>query len=339
MTADLIPADRLATWLDRQELSLPEPLRIEQLSGGSSNLTFRVRSGAYDWVLRRPPARGALPTAHDVLREYHFMQSLGGTAVPVPEMVRSCADETVIGVPFYLMERLDGVIYGGPDAVRDLSPERARDVAFDLVDALAGLHAVDPLTIGLDDLARPEPFLDRQIRRWAGQWERAKTRDVPLLDEQFERLRHARPDGNPCRIVHGDYNLANVMYRHEDPARIIAILDWELSALGDPLADVGALMAYWGAAGRLLSERRGGHLRDAQPAFPDTDALIDRYAATSGQPVDNVAYYELLATVKLAVICAGALHRMTDDQQDQRANIVTLVGRLAEVADALPVKT
>ena len=339
MSADLIPADRLAAWLEQEGLPLKEPLRIEQLSGGSSNLTFRVRSGEFDWVLRRPPARGALPTAHDVLREHHFMESLGRTSVPVPAMVRPCADESVIGAQFYLMERLDGVIYGGPDSVRDLSPQRAGDVAFDLVDALAGLHAVDPLTIGLDDLARPEPFLDRQIRRWASQWDRSKTQEIPLLDAQFERLRNARPEGNPCRIVHGDYNLANVMYRHEDPARIIAILDWELSALGDPLADVGALMAYWGDAGRLLFERRGGHPRDAQSAFPDTDALLDRYAATSGQSVDDVAYYELLATVKLAVICAGALHRMTDDQQEQRANIVTLVGRLAEVADALPVKT
>lgn len=336
---DLIPADRLAAWVEREGLPLKEPLRIEQLSGGSSNLTFRVRSAEHDWVLRRPPARGALPTAHDVLREHHFMEALGSTPVPVPRMVRPCADTAVIGVPFYLMERLEGVIYGGPDSVRELSPDRARDVAFDLVDALAGLHAVDPMAVGLDDLARPEPFLDRQIRRWAGQWDRSKTQDVQLLDKQFDRLRKARPEGNPCRIVHGDYNLANVMYRHDDPARIIAILDWELSALGDPLADVGALMAYWGAAGRLLSERRGGHLRDAQLAFPDTDALVERYATTSGQPVDNVAYYELLATVKLAVICAGALHRMTDDQQEQRHNIVELVGRLAEVADALPVPT
>ena len=269
MTADLIPADRLAAWLEREGLPLREPLRIEQLSGGSSNLTFRVHSGAYDWVLRRPPARGALPTAHDVLREHHFMDSLAKTSVPVPAMVRPCADETVIGAQFYLMERLDGVIYGSPDSVRDLSGARARDVAFDLVDALAGLHAVDPLTIGLDDLARPEPFLDRQIRRWAGQWDRSKTQDVPLLDAQFDRLRKARPEGDPCRIVHGDYNLANVMYGYQDPARIIAILDWELSALGDPLADVGALMAYWGAAGRLLFERRGGHPRDAQPVVSE----------------------------------------------------------------------
>jgi aminoglycoside phosphotransferase (APT) family kinase protein len=339
MTADLLPADRLAAWLEQEGLPLKESLHVDQLSGGSSNLTFRVRSGEYDWVLRRPPARGALPTAHDVLREHHFMEALGATSVPVPEMVRPCADESVIGAPFYLMQRLEGVIYGGPDTVQNLSPDRAQNVAFDLVDALAGLHAVDPLTIGLSDLARPEPFLDRQIRRWAGQWERSKTQDVPLLNEQFDRLRKARPEGNPCRIVHGDYNLANVMYRHEDPARIIAILDWELSALGDPLADVGALMAYWGDAGRLLFERRGGHPRDAQTAFPNTDQLLDRYATTSGQSVDDVAYYELLATVKLAVICAGALHRMTEDQQEQRANIVTLVGRLADVADTLPVKT
>ena len=238
----------------------------------------------------------------------------------------------MIGAPFYLMQRLDGEIYGTPEELRALPPQRARQAADALVDTLAEMHRVDPLAIGLADLARPEPFLERQIRRWSQQWERARTREVPLLDAQFERLRAARPDGSPCRIVHGDYNLANVMFGHGEPARVRAVLDWELCALGDPLADLGALLAYWGPAGRLLSERRGGHLLDANPALPSAEQVLARYEAASGRPVPEVGYYELLATVKLAVICAGALHRLPDGAQEQRDGIVTLIGRLAGAA-------
>ena len=337
MIADVdlvVPRAPLGAWLSSQGLADATAPRVEQLAGGSSNLTFRVRTGPHDWVLRRPPAAGVLPTAHDMVREHRIQLALGPTPVPVARMVAACVDPGVIGAPFYLMERVDGTIYASPDAVAALTVEEARRASLALADTLATLHTVDPGAIGLGELARPEPFVDRQLRRWVGQWERSRLAPLPVLDDVFAELDRRRPPPAAARIVHGDYNLANVMFAPTDPGVVAAVLDWELTALGDALADLGALLAYWGDAGRMLFAGRGGHLPDANRGMATASELVDRYVAVVGAPATDLAFYEAMATAKLAVICAGSIHRVTDQSEERRATTWALVTRLAEVAAA-----
>jgi aminoglycoside phosphotransferase (APT) family kinase protein len=329
----VVPPAALGAWLVSEGLADGAPVVIEQLSGGSSNLTFRVRSGSDDWVLRRPPVKGALPTAHDVLREHRIQAALAPTPVPVARMVSACADADVIGAPFYLMERVDGTVYASAAAIGALTPADAGEASRALVTTLAALHAVDPDAIGLGDLRRPEPFVDRQLRRWKGQWERSRAAPLPVLDDVFTQLDARRPAPADARIVHGDYNLGNVMFSSTE---LVAVLDWELAALGDALADLGALLAYWGSAGRLLWERRGGHLPDANPGMLSRDDIIATYEDATGAPATHVAFFEAMATAKLAVICAGSLLRADDQSEEHRAHLWELVTRLSAIAsDAL----
>ena len=327
----VVPSTRLAEWLAGQGLGDGAPLAIEQLSGGASNLTFRVRAGREDWVLRRPPAKGALPTAHDVLREFRIQAALAATPVPVARMVAACADEGVLGAPFYVMDHVDGTVYASAAAVSALTPDDARAISRGLVTTLAALHAVDPDAVGLGELRRPEPFVDRQLRRWQGQWERSRAAPLPVLDDVFAQLGSRPPPPADARIVHGDYNLANVMFSGTDVA---AVLDWELAALGDALADLGALLAYWGDAGRLLFARRGGHLPDANPGMLSRADVVAVYEEASGAPARDVAFFEAMATAKLAVICAGSLLRADDQSEEHRTHLWDLVRRLAEIAAA-----
>jgi aminoglycoside phosphotransferase (APT) family kinase protein len=328
-----VPAAGLGEWLAAEGLTDGGPVRVEQLAGGASNLTFRVRAGGHDWVLRRPPAKGVLPTAHDVLREHLIQHALGPTPVPVPRMVAACADPRVIGAPFYLMEHVDGDIYASAAAVAALGRDDARAASRALVTTLATLHAVGPDAVGLGDLRRPEPFVDRQLRRWQGQWERSRQAPLAVLDDVFAQLGSLRPAPAEARIVHGDYNLANVMFSGTE---VVAVLDWELAALGDALADLGALLAYWGAAGRLLFARRGGHLPDANPGMIDRVELVAVYEEETGAPATDVGFFEAMATAKLAVICAGSMLRADDQSAERRAELWELVSQLAQIAaDAL----
>ena len=325
----VVPPARLGEWLSATGLAGGGPVGVEQLAGGASNLTFRVRAGGHDWVLRRPPAKGVLPTAHDVLREHRIQVALGPTPVPVPRMVAACADAAVIGAPFYLMEHVDGDIYASAADVRALPEADARAIGRALARTLATLHAVDPDAIGLADLRRPEPFVERQLRRWQGQWERSRLAPLPVLDDVFAQLSSRRPAPADARIVHGDYNLANVMF---SATEVVAVLDWELAALGDPLADLGALVAYWGEAGRLLFARRGGHLPDANPGMISSAELVSVYEEATGAPARDVPFFEAMATAKLAVICAGSLLRAEDQSDERRTELWGLVSRLAQVA-------
>ncbi|OHV39359.1 hypothetical protein BCD49_11825 [Pseudofrankia sp. EUN1h] len=365
MVEQAVPVSRLAGWLRAQRL-LPADadggdLEVVQLAGGASNLTFRVRGAGLDLVLRRPPVSGALPTAHDVVREYRIQEALAPTGVPVARMVAACSDPEVIGAPFYLMGHLDGVIHASAAELAALPAETARRVGLSLADTLASVHAVRPERNRLRELARPESFLDRTLRRWRRQWGLSQdpARPLPGLDTLFDILERGRPPAAPRRLVHGDYNLANVMYAAGEPSRVLAVLDWELAALGDALADLGALLSYWGDAGRVLWAGRGGHLADANPAMPSATDLVERYALTSAALADTSAaadaapsdsedestptveatlrhlpYYEVLATVKLAVIVAGAARRQRSPEPDQIDRLWRTVSSLTDVASA-----
>ena len=270
-------------------------------------------------MLRRPPRGAFLPTAHDVMREHRVLSALADTPVRTPRPVVACEDESVIGAPFYLMERVEGVV------IRDRLPnwateaERGR-IGDELVEALVELHAVDWHEVGLQGWGRETGYLDRQLKRWSGQLELTMplTRPLPGLEEAGKWLGEKKPESPPSTIVHGDYKLDNVVLHDGAPTGIVGILDWEMSTIGDPIADLGYLLSFWRDPGeqadRVLSEQFD---LTRQPGFPSRDELAECYAERSGRHIENVTWYEVLATWKLAILLEGSYARhlagVTDD--------------------------
>jgi len=279
------------------------PLTATLIAGGRSNLTYSVSDGTHTWVLRRPPLGHVLPTAHDMVREYRVMSALAATDVPVPHTLALCEDLAVNDAPFYVMELVEGVIYRDGNALAGLSPDDARRASEVLVDVLADIHAVDYEAVGLGEFGRPDGFLERQVRRWGEQWERSKTRELPEVDELARRLRAALPTSGPPTIVHGDYRLDNTMMANDDPGKIVAVLDWEMSTLGDPLADLGLFLLYWGRADAQVIAT--GEAIGTQEGFLSRDEIVERYARVSGRPVDEMDWYQCFAAYKLAIIVEG----------------------------------
>lgn len=332
LVAEAVPVDRLAAWVAADVPGASGPLRIDHLSGGSSNLTFRVRDDANDWVLRRPPLGLVLATANDMGREFRVQSALAGSDVPVPRPVAFCDDADVLGGPFYLMERLDGVVYDDADAVAHLDEAQAAAASDELIDVLARLHAVDPGAVGLADFGKPQGFLARQVDRWRRQWDAAKAVDVPEIDEVLSRLERSIPAEAGASIVHGDYSFNNTMWSRTEPARMVGVLDWEMSTLGDPLTDLGMVVMYWGDMGALLWRSRTPQPHRLNPGFPGADHLVERYAATSGRDVSQIDVYCVLAAVKIAVIVAGNQARIAQRDPERAAGIQPTVEALARLA-------
>jgi aminoglycoside phosphotransferase (APT) family kinase protein len=279
------------------------PLAADLISGGRSNLTYVVNDGAHAWVLRRPPLGHVVETAHDMRREFRVLSALHGTDVPVPKVYAFGDDDTVIGAPFYVMERVDGRILRTKAEMAVLTPAEAQACSEQLVDVLATLHTVDAAAVGLADFGRPDGFLARNVARWGRQWEANKTRELAALDELTRRLAAAVPTSGPAAIVHGDYRLDNTMLAFDDPGRIVAVLDWEMSTLGDPLTDLGLFLVYWGG-GEQLSVLTAQGASDI-PGFLTADAVVARYAARTGRSIDHLDFYVIFAMYKLAVIVEG----------------------------------
>jgi aminoglycoside phosphotransferase (APT) family kinase protein len=278
-------------------------LTASLISGGRSNLTYAIHDGANVWVLRRPPLGHVLPTAHDMAREYKVLTALAPTAVPVPKTLGFCEDVSVNDAPFYVMELIDGKILRTTPDIAALSHDEARRCSEELIDVLVAIHAVDYDAVGLGDFGHPNGYVERQVRRWGEQWERSKTRELPVVDELARRLRSAIPDSPPPTIVHGDYRLDNTMLAPDDPGRIVAVLDWEMATLGDPLADLGLYLLYYvrddaqtGNVGATISTEAG---------FLSRDDVVERYAKQSGRDVSQLDFYEALAAYKLAIILEG----------------------------------
>jgi aminoglycoside phosphotransferase (APT) family kinase protein len=306
---------------------------VAQLSGGSSNLTYRVRDGEHDWVLRRPPLSHVLATANDMKREYTVQRGLHGTDVPVPEVVAFCADETVIGGPFYLMEMLDGIVFNDASDVAHLDEAQSLAATHELVDVLARLHAVDPASVGLGEFGKPTGFVTRQVGRWTTQWERSKQRELPEIDEVAKILAANIPPEGAASIVHGDYSFNNTMFFRDRPATMQAVLDWEMSTLGDPLTDVGMVAMYWGEVGEMMwAKREHPQPHRANAGFPSVDDLLERYALTSGRDLSNIAFYRALATFKLAVITEGAHARIAGTEPERAPQVDASVRALASMA-------
>ncbi|MFA0842829.1 phosphotransferase family protein [Streptomyces rochei] len=300
--------DRLRGLLDRERPGLVAgPLSGRLIEGGRSNLTYAVSDGTGSWVVRRPPLGHVLATAHDMKREHRVISALHPTDVPVPRPVLLCEDEEVLGAPFYVMEFVEGTPYRTAEQLAPLGPERTRAAVLNLVDTLVGLHAVDPAEVGLGDFGRPEGFLDRQLRRWAKQLDASRNRDLAGIDELHATLGRELPRSPSPTVVHGDYRLDNVLIGGEND-EIRAILDWEMSTLGDPLTDLGLLVMYSSPLG--MPDSPVSTTAQA-PGHPAPAELIERYAARSGRDVSAVAWYTAFAWFKLAVILEGIHYRYT----------------------------
>ena len=314
----LVDEQALAAFLAR-ELPGEGELVATRHQAGHSNETFFVRRGVEEWVLRRPPRGAFLPSAHDVLREYRVLHALQNTDVRVPRTVLACDDESVIGAPFYLMEKVEGIVIRSDLPELFTESERGR-IGDELVDAMVELHSVDPSACGLDGLAKPTGYLERQLKRWTGQLELTMpfSRPMPDLERIGRWLADERPETQQTTIVQGDYKLDNVMFAPETPARLVAILDWEMSTLGDPLADLGWMISFWREAedgtGDLFEEATRG---TEAPGMRTRAELVERYADATGRNVDALEWYVVLAIWKLAILLEGSYARhlagMTDD--------------------------
>ncbi|HEX2240767.1 MAG TPA: phosphotransferase family protein [Actinomycetota bacterium] len=334
----LVDEAGLARWLAEQ---FPDggDLLVHRHQAGHSNETFFITWGDNEWVLRRPPRGAFLPTAHDVAREYRVLTALGSTDVRVPRTIAMCSDDSVIGVPFYLAERVHGDVIRTDLPERFGLEERAR-IGEELVDALVELHTVDPAACGLGDFGKPTGYLERQLRRWTGQMQLTLPLTRPLADLERigEWLTGNLPETVQTTLVHGDYKLDNVMFAPSTPAQLLAILDWEMSTLGDPLADVGYMLVFWREPDDDADDLFGRLARVTElPGFRSRAELLERYETRSGRKVTNLSWYQVLAIWKLAILLEGSYARhlagLTDDPFF--AEMEHGVPRLAERALAL----
>ena len=285
---------------------------VALISGGKSNLTYRVACDAGEVVLRRPPLGHILPTAHDMVREHRVLSALEGTAVPVPRVLHHGGADSALGAPFYVMERVVGHVCRNalPAGYAD-APEGRAAIGEALVDVLAELHTVDPAEVGLEDFGRPAGFMERQLRRWSKQWEASKAHELPALDALRDGLVRMLPPQRAEAIVHGDYRLDNTVLHPTAPGRIVAVLDWEMSTLGDPFTDLGALLAFWSeeADDAVLAAARIVAPVTAAEGFPTRSHVIERYAEQTGFDVTDADWYQAFAFFKLAVVCQGIAAR------------------------------
>jgi aminoglycoside phosphotransferase (APT) family kinase protein len=333
--APLLVVDPLLAFLDQHGLGRGEP-SIEPLGDGHSNYTYTIGRTGSTVVLRRPPRPPYPKSAHDVLREARLLRTIAPTGVPVPKVLAICDDPSVIGVPFYIMEMLDGIVYTDRTPAAFGAPGERDRAADELIKALVALHGVDWRSAGLAGLGRPAGYLERQLRRFADLLDTYRSRELPALDRLTVWLAGHRPDSSEATVVHGDYRLGNVMFDADAPARLIAIFDWEMATIGDPLADVGYLCATWAQAGDpdgLLKLSRA----TTEPGYPNRETLAGRYAEQSGRSVRDIRWYTVLALWKFCVIMEGNYRRALDGATDSRfvREFGSEVPAIASYAEAL----
>ena len=309
-TADLA-ADQAAALARIIESSLHRrlrgPLSVSLLSGGRSNLTYRLSAGGEQWVMRRPPLGHVLETAHDMHREYRVIHALAPTAVPVPGTVCHVDDRSVLGAEFFVMDLVDGIVYRTAEEMAALSPAQARALGYAFIDCMADLHQVDYVAAGLADFGRPDGYLERQVRRWTRQLAASRSRDVPGFDQLGARLAACTPSSARASIVHGDFRLDNAIVDPADPSRVLAILDWEMATLGDPLSDLGLFYLYWEGWGGLDNPIAATPAEI--PGYPSWSSLAERYVSRTGTELSDFDWYESFAIFKFAVICEGIYYR------------------------------
>jgi aminoglycoside phosphotransferase (APT) family kinase protein len=276
------------------------PLQAELVSGGKSNLTFRVTDGTSRWIVRRPPLGDVPPGAHDVGREFRVMAALHGSRVPVPRARALCTTPAVLGAPFYVMDEVAGQVLRTSDQVAAVEPDMRRALGERLVDLLADLHDIEPDAVGLADLGRPEGYLRRQLQRWTRQYHAIEVRDLPQVDAIAAVLGASLPDSPAGAVVHGDFRLDNVIVHGTDASRVEAVLDWEMATLGDPLADLGTFLMFWDEPGQAPNPISAG--LTAHAGFPTREEVLARYLARRRLQVQDLDWYLAFARFRLAVI-------------------------------------
>src|SRR5579864_1007324 len=309
----LLVLDPLAEFLAANDLEAPRDLTASPIGEGHSNFTFALSTGV---VLRRPPRGPLPPSAHDVLREARLLRALEATPVRVPRVLAVCEDPNVIGAPFYVMEQVEGEVI--TDAIPPPldNPAGRAQIADQLIDALVELHAVDWRAAGLEGFGKPSGYLERQLRRFGGLWEHNRTRELPEVESVGRWLADNLPESPPATVVHGDYRLGNTMFAAETPARLVAIFDWEMATIGDPLADLGYMVMHWTQPGDPPS-KFNLHTVTRLEGFPTREELVSRYEERSGQAMAALNWYVTLALWKAVVFMEGnykrALAGSTDD--------------------------
>jgi aminoglycoside phosphotransferase (APT) family kinase protein len=313
----VIDTERLATWMDGAGLpGKGEPIEATFVSGGTQNEIYEIRRGQLHGALRIPPPEAPAPRDDGILREWRIIEALGGTDVPHTQAIAACTDTDVLGRTFYLMAYVDGWSPMGVDgwpAPFDEDLEARRGLAFELVDGIALLSRVDWQARGLGDLGRPDGFHERQVDRWTAFLDRIKGRELPGFDEAAAWLREHRPLDYVPGIMHGDYQFANVMFRHGGPARLAAIVDWEMGTVGDPKLDLAWVVQGWPEDTSAPDDAFASYVD--MTGMPSRDAILDRYAEVSGRQVDDIDYYVVLARWKLGVVLEQGFQRAGDDEK------------------------
>jgi aminoglycoside phosphotransferase (APT) family kinase protein len=314
MTAVGIDEDAVGTWISDLGIGAVPPISFERIGNGQSNLTYAVKDATGGrWVLRRPPLGHLLASAHDVVREHRILSALQGTSVPVPKMVAVTEDSTVTDAPLVLMSYVDGIVVDDVSVAEGLTQERRRAIGLAMPTTLGTVHGVDLQSVGLLDLASHKPYAARQLKRWSAQWEQSKTRDVDETSRLATALAECAPEQSELTLVHGDFHLSNVITSADDGS-IKAVVDWELCTLGDPLADVGALLAYWP---EKTDPSGGPFMMSTLPGFPTRAELVETYAQSTGRDVSTVGYWHTLALWKLSIIAEGVMRRALDDERNR----------------------
>ncbi len=329
-----IHLESVTEWYRAQIDGIEPPLTFSLITGGRSNLTYRVVDGkGCATVLRRPPTGAVLATAHDMAREYRVISAIGDTEVPVPVALALCEDASVNDAPFYVMDFIEGHVLVDPAAADELldGPARA-SLSKHVIDVLAMLHSLDPAAIGLGDLGRREAYVARQLKRWQGQWEKTKTRDLESMERVFERLTERIPEQHGAGVVHGDYRLGNMLV--SDAGRIEALLDWELCTLGDPLADLGYLLNNWSEPGEGAAEGAAAISPTAIGGFWTRDQMVERYSEQTGFEVRNVNYYRSFQYWRLAAIVEGVLSRYLQGVMGDKIPTEVIRDQVDRMADA-----
>ncbi|BBZ75468.1 acyl-CoA dehydrogenase [Mycolicibacterium anyangense] len=306
MSAGGVSLATLRQFLCDNGVDVAGDLHADFISGGRSNLTHKVSDGVSTWVMRQPPLGGLTPSAHDVAREFTVTKALSGTVVPIAAAVACDPDGSALGVPVSIVEFVDGTVIRSQDDLSGLTDDKISSLTDTLVDCLVSIHSVDYTSVGLETFGRPDGFTSRQVALWVRQWERVKSREIADLDTLANRLADRVPSHSTSSVIHGDFRVDNTILDPAAVSTVRAVLDWEMSTLGDPLTDLALMCVY-----RMpeFDAVIGTAAAWTSPRLPTADAIAERYAHVSGRDLSDWGFYIGLACLKIAVIAEGIAHR------------------------------